>query len=43
MLVNDIEIFLKKTEAKSVNMFVNDIEIFKGKLSIKKIILKCKK
>ena len=41
MLLNDIEIFLRKKKTKSFNMVVNNIEIFqkminKGYLSIEK-------
>ena len=48
MLVNDIEIFLKKKKTNTENMVGNDIKIVlkmknKGYLSLGKIILKSRK
>ena len=48
MLVDDIEIFLKKTKTKSVDMVPNNTKIFLKKkskvyMSIEKIILECEK
>ena len=48
MLVNDIEISLKKRKTESVNMVANNIKIFlmmknQDYLSIEGIIVKCQK